>query len=66
MKFCEHCGNQLLDEAIMCPKCGKNFSEEKAADTANKNKRTLGAILCLMLSFGIIIGTIIAVAYQLG
>ena len=21
-KYCEKCGNQLLDEAIMCPKCG--------------------------------------------
>ena len=22
MKYCTHCGNQLLDEAIVCPKCG--------------------------------------------
>lgn len=22
MKYCEKCGNQLLDEAVMCPKCG--------------------------------------------
>lgn len=22
MKYCEKCGNQLFDEAVMCPKCG--------------------------------------------
>ncbi|MBE7090640.1 MAG: zinc-ribbon domain-containing protein [Clostridiales bacterium] len=22
MKFCTSCGNQLLDEAVICPKCG--------------------------------------------
>lgn len=22
MKYCSHCGNQLLDEAIICPNCG--------------------------------------------
>ena len=22
MKFCVKCGNQLFDEAVMCPKCG--------------------------------------------
>lgn len=22
MKYCAHCGNQLLDQAVVCPKCG--------------------------------------------
>lgn len=22
MKFCEHCGNEVLDDAVICPKCG--------------------------------------------
>ena len=22
MKYCSHCGNELVDEAIICPKCG--------------------------------------------
>ena len=22
MKFCSHCGNQLMDEAVVCPRCG--------------------------------------------
>lgn len=23
MKFCQNCGNELFDEAVMCPKCGQ-------------------------------------------
>ncbi|WP_368248904.1 zinc-ribbon domain-containing protein, partial [Intestinimonas butyriciproducens] len=22
MKYCSKCGNELLDEAVICPKCG--------------------------------------------
>ena len=22
MKYCEKCGNELMDEAVICPKCG--------------------------------------------
>lgn len=22
MKYCSHCGKQILDEAVMCPHCG--------------------------------------------
>ena len=22
MKYCEHCGNEVLDDAVICPKCG--------------------------------------------
>jgi len=27
MKYCEKCGNQLLDEAVMCPKCGHTIKK---------------------------------------
>ena len=27
MKFCNHCGNQVLDEAVICPKCGCPIAE---------------------------------------
>lgn len=26
MKFCEHCGTQVLDEAVVCSKCGCNVA----------------------------------------
>lgn len=27
MKFCRHCGKELIDEAIFCPECGKSVDE---------------------------------------
>ena len=35
MKYCAHCGNELLDEAVICPKCGcrvENGKGVKATD----------------------------------
>lgn len=26
MKYCQHCGNELLDTAVICPKCGSPVS----------------------------------------
>lgn len=31
MKFCSHCGNEVLDEAIVCPKCGCRVDYANAA-----------------------------------
>jgi len=30
MKFCEHCGNEVLDDAVICPKCGCSVSNGNA------------------------------------
>ena len=41
MKFCSKCGNQLFDEAVVCPKCGcaaeKAMAENKDKTQSNKN-----------------------------
>ena len=29
MKFCQKCGKEIMDEAIICPGCGCNVAEEK-------------------------------------
>ena len=29
MKFCSKCGNELFDEAVLCPKCGCKVEKEK-------------------------------------
>lgn len=33
MKYCSHCGNELLDEAYICPKCGCKVSESAYKET---------------------------------
>ena len=30
MKFCTKCGNELLDDAVICPKCGKTYKGHPA------------------------------------
>lgn len=30
MKFCSNCGNELFDEAVVCPKCGSAVGKFKA------------------------------------
>ena len=31
MKYCSHCGAELLDEAVICPKCGCSVESNKAS-----------------------------------
>lgn len=36
MKYCSHCGKQIMDEAVVCPNCGcatENYSQEDAPST---------------------------------
>ena len=66
MKYCEKCGNQLLDEAIMCPKCGcavagKQPTKEQNEKAKNQAK---GAIL-IIAGVAIILITILLVSMQL-
>lgn len=42
MKYCEKCGNELLDEAVICPKCGCNVSKN---EIINKNNAKAKEIL---------------------
>lgn len=37
MKYCSKCGNELFDEAVICPKCG--CSAEKGAATTKEKKQ---------------------------
>lgn len=39
MKYCEHCGQKLLDEAIMCPACGK-FVEKRQKVVHDNGEQT--------------------------
>lgn len=49
MKYCEKCGNELFDEAVLCPKCGCSAGKsqgDKQRDEQAKNQ-TKGAVLIL-------------------
>lgn len=67
MKYCEKCGNQLLDEAIMCPKCGCAVAGKQPTKEQNeKSKNQAKRAIMIIAGIGIIIATIIAVIIQMG
>ena len=50
-KFCSNCGNELVDEAVICPKCGVS-AENKIQTNNNSNNDSNGmATAGFILSF---------------
>lgn len=65
MKYCEKCGNQLFDEAVMCPKCGcaaVKSEVDKQQDEHAKNQ-IKGAIF-ILAGIAIIVITILVAMSQ--
>ena len=50
MKYCTHCGAELFDEAVICPKCYSEIGETKTASTP-QNKWSGLAIAGFIVSF---------------
>ena len=50
MKYCRSCGAELLDEAVICPKCGVATSEVQAASKKN-SYATAGFVLSIISLF---------------
>ena len=46
MKYCVKCGNELVDEAILCPKCGCLIENDKMV----KNSHNGGKIFSLLFT----------------
>ena len=34
-KFCSNCGNEVVDEAVICPKCGVSTGQNTAVSNNN-------------------------------
>lgn len=76
MKYCTKCGNELYDEAVICPKCGCVVDQQKYSDvnnnapipnntnnnnTNNQNSGLSKATLLGKVAFAfMIIGTVVA------
>lgn len=66
VKYCEKCGNELFDEAIMCPKCGCSVEKsqaEKQRDDQAKNQAK-GAIF-ILAGIAVIVVFVLLVMAQL-
>lgn len=53
MKFCSHCGAKILDEAVICPKCGCQVSSA-APKEENKNATTALVMGIVSLSLSVL------------
>ena len=65
MKYCTYCGTQLLDQAVVCPKCGCAVDESFASKRSEPAWNTL-AIVGFILSFvNTIVGLVLSIiAYK--
>lgn len=56
--FCSKCGNEVVDDAVICPKCGcKITKNELALKEEDTPKTGMGILLGLLLGIiGLIIG----------
>lgn len=43
MKYCKHCGAELLDEAVICPKCGCPTGDTNTVVTTPTNANAIAA-----------------------
>ena len=67
MKYCSKCGNELFDEAVICPKCGCPTESPKAQAKEKKqiNANTLKGTLLIVAGILVIIVTVLAVLSQM-
>ncbi len=50
MKYCAQCGAQLVDEAVVCPKCGCAVAPVKTVDpNASPKSRLIVLLLCIFV-----------------
>lgn len=50
MKYCTHCGAELLDEAVLCPKCGC-WVNSVATSPTTEIKEELKTNVCALIGF---------------
>lgn len=66
MKFCAKCGNQLFDEAVVCPKCGcAADAPTPKFEIKATNKNQLKSTLLILAGVAVIVIFLILVANQL-
>ena len=56
MKYCYKCGNEVLDEAVVCPKCGVSLEAQSTAKKNEQNSKNVGLAIAM-----IVVGVTIAV-----
>lgn len=48
MKYCSHCGKEVLDEAVVCPNCGCSVSASHEADIPSTGLNIISFLIPLV------------------
>lgn len=51
MKYCSHCGKEVLDEAVICPNCGcrTNYTAQATQNAPSGRNKILGTIAKILM-----------------
>ena len=52
MKFCQKCGKEIVDEAVICPGCGCSVSNEKREKGGNDGLAVASKIFLILACIG--------------
>ena len=54
MKYCSHCGNEIMDEAVVCTKCGcaTGYEDKTVAKQKSEKSNTLQTIAKVFMIIG--------------
>ena len=65
--FCKACGNEVLNTAVICPKCGSATDGETPGSPAAKSLITWGWVTAILFPIiGVILGIVITVKKNYG
>ncbi len=48
MKFCQKCGKEIMDEAVICPGCGCSIVKEKKGSSGNDGLAVASKIFLIL------------------
>ncbi len=69
MKYCEKCGNELFDEAVICPKCGCAVRYEKTQRTGKPSAQVNASApinVCALVGFILSLSSILSILNVFG
>ena len=56
MKYCVKCGNELADDAVICPKCGCATELYNASESKENNDKALKKIALIFMIISTVVG----------
>ncbi len=65
MKYCSKCGNELFDEAVVCPKCGcSTETSDTDKEVKEHNKNQIKGVALILAGIAVIVLFIFLVSLQ--